>query len=122
MTHIILIDLSSIAHQLFHVVGNDPNPDATSIKTVERVRALASGQPHVAVCMDGPPYFRRDIDPAYKAQRDKENNAVIGHQIALAADALRADGFPVWQVTGFEADDIIASAERDFYSRGISCA
>ena len=110
MTNIILIDLSSIAHQLFHVTANDPNPDATSIKTVERVRALASGQPHVAVCMDGPPYFRKDIDPAYKAQRDKENNAVIAHQIALAADALRADGFPVWQVTGFEADDLLATA------------
>ena len=109
-TTIVLVDLSSIAHQLFHVTANDPNPDATSIKTVERVRALASGQPHVAVCMDGPPYFRKDIDPAYKAQRDKENNAVIAHQIALAADALRADGFPVWQVTGFEADDLLATA------------
>ena len=112
-TTIVLVDLSSIAHQLFHVTANDPNPDATSIKTVERVRALASGQPHVAVCMDGPPYFRKDIDPAYKAQRDKENNAVIGHQIALAADALRADGFPVWQVTGFEADDLLATATAE---------
>ncbi len=110
MTNILLIDLSSIVHQLFHVTANDPNPDATSIRTVERIRALASGQPHVAVCMDGPPYFRKDIDPTYKAQRDKENNAVIGHQIATAADALRAEGFPVWQVKGFEADDLIATA------------
>ena len=97
MTNIIGIDLSSIAHMQFHTSGNDADPNATAIKTVERVRALASGQPHVVVCMDGPPYFRKDIDPQYKAQRDKENNAVIGHQIATAADMLRADGFPVWQ-------------------------
>lgn len=109
-TNILLIDLSSIAHLMFHTSGDNPNPDATSLKTVERVRALASGQPHVAICLDTPPYFRMAISPDYKAKRDKENNAVIGHQIAVAADTLRADGFPIWGAKGYEADDVIASA------------
>jgi 5'-3' exonuclease len=113
--NILLIDLSSITHLMFHTSGNDPDPDATSTKTVERVRALASGQPHCAICLDSPPYFRRDVDPTYKAQRDKDNNAVIGHQLALAADRLRADGFPIWGVKGYEADDIIASATTMFH-------
>lgn len=112
-TNILLIDLSSIAHREFHTSANDPDPNATATKTVAKVRALASGRlSGVAIAMDGPPYFRKDIDPAYKAQRDKENNAVVGHQIATAADTLRADGFPVWQVRGFEADDIVASASK----------
>lgn len=110
MSNILLIDLSSIAHLMFHASGDDPNPDATSIKTIERVRALASGQPHVAVCLDTPPYFRMTVDPTYKAKREKDNNAVIGHQIAITADALKADGFPVWGAQGYEADDVIASA------------
>lgn len=110
-TNILLIDLSSIAHREFHTSANDPDQNATATKTVAKVRAFASGRRSgVAIAMDGPPYFRKDIDPAYKAQRDKENNAVVGHQIATAADTLRADGFPVWQAKGFEADDIVASA------------
>ena len=114
MTNILLIDLSSIAHPLFHVSASDPNPDATSIKTVERVRALASGQPHVAVCCDSGRSFRRDIDPAYKANRP-ESDATLQHQIALAMDTLRAEGFPVWAAKGFEADDLIATATTMFH-------
>jgi len=114
---ILLIDLSSILHREWHTSGNDPNPDATSMKTVERVRALAGDRRSgVAIALDSPPYLRKQVDPAYKAQRDKENNAVIAHQMALAADTLRADGFPVWGMTGYEADDVIASATRCAFS------
>ena len=108
--NILLVDLASIGHAMWHVCANEPDPNAASIKTVERVRALASGQPHVAICLDSPPYFRMDVSPDYKAKRDKENNAAVSHQLAVAADTLRADGFPVWAVKGYEADDAIASA------------
>ena len=81
--NILLVDLSSIGHAMFHVCANEPDPNAASIKTVERVRALASGQPHVAICLDSPPYFRTGIDPGYKAQRDKDNNAVVSHQLGF---------------------------------------
>lgn len=109
MTNILLIDLNSIAHPLFHVSASDPNPNATSIKTVERVRALASGQPHVAVCCDSGRSFRRDISPDYKANRPP-TDATLQHQITLAMETLADDGFPVWAVKGFEADDLIATA------------
>lgn len=114
MTNILLIDLSSIAHPLFHVSASNPNPNATSIGTVARVRALASGQPHVAVCCDSGRSFRRDIDPAYKANRPP-SDATLQHQIALAIDVLKTDGFPVWAVPGFEADDLIATAVYHAY-------
>ena len=74
---ILLIDLSSILHPLWHLSTNDPNPDATSIKTVARVRALASGQPHVAICIDSPKSFRRELDPTYKAQRERDRKSVV---------------------------------------------
>jgi len=109
MTNILLIDLSSIAHPLFHVSASDPNPNATSIKTVERVRALATGQPYVAVCCDSGRSFRRDISDDYKANRPP-SDATLQHQITLAIETLTDDGFPVWSVKGFEADDLIATA------------
>ncbi len=109
MTNILLIDLSSIAHPIFHVEASNPDPNATSTKTVERVRALASGQPFCAVCCDSGRSFRKDIDPQYKAQRP-ETDAALKHQIDLAIETLKGDGFPVWAVKGFEADDLLATA------------
>lgn len=108
---LLLIDLSSITHALYHQSANEPDPNWTANRTVARVHALASGKPSgVAVCLDTPPYFRKDIDPDYKANRQKEHNAAVSHQIAVAVDALKADGFPVWGAAGYEADDIIATA------------
>ncbi len=107
MTNVLLIDLSSIAHPLYHV--SVPPFSDVSTKTVERVRALASGQPHVGVCVEGGRSFRKDLDPSYKANRP-ESDAALYHQIDLAIDTLRADGFPILRADGFEADDVIASA------------
>lgn len=109
MKSLLLIDLSSIAHPIWHMCGSDPNVDACSQKIVERVLQLASSFPHAAICCDAGRSFRNDLSPDYKAQRP-ERDAALMHQIELAVDALRAEGFPVWKVTGYEADDLIASA------------
>jgi 5'-3' exonuclease len=106
---LILIDLSSIAHPIWHTSGKDPDVDATSRRTIEKVHGLASNQPHVAVCYDTGVSFRKDIDPEYKANRPTAD-AALHHQISLAVDALRIAGFPLWGAKGFEADDVIAAA------------
>lgn len=111
MNTILLIDLSSIAHPIWHIESANPDPNATSVQTVARIRALASGQPHVALCCDKGPYLRKAISADYKATRPEAPQA-LHHQIDLAIETLRADGFPVWQVKGYEADDLIATAER----------
>src|SRR5439155_11097999 len=96
-------------HMLWHVSGSDPNPDAVSVKTVERVRALASNQPHVAICTDSGKSFRHELSQDYKATRP-ESDAALQHQIAEAIDVLKEDGFPIYAVKGFESDDLIATA------------
>lgn len=106
---LVLIDLSSIAYPIWHTAASDPNPNATSQQIVARVTALASGATRAAVCVDSGKSFRKDIAPTYKANRP-EREAALMHQIHVAIDALRADGFPIWKADGFEADDLIASA------------
>ncbi len=106
---LVLIDLSGIAHPLWHVNDGAANPNATSIAIVERIRALASAHRHVAICCDSGKSFRAEIDASYKAQRP-ESDARLHHQITLAVETLRGDGFPIWAVKGFEADDLIATA------------
>ena len=111
---LVLIDLSGIAHPLWHVNDGNPNPNATSIAIVERIRAMASAHRHVAICCDSGKSFRADIDPTYKAQRP-ESDARLMHQIALAVETLRGDGFPIWAAKGFEADDVIATAVKEAF-------
>jgi 5'-3' exonuclease len=89
----------------------DPDPNHTSVQTVAKVRALASGQQNVAVCCDSGKSFRHQVDPDYKANRP-ESDATLQHQITLARETLLADGFPVWAVRGFEADDLIATGAK----------
>jgi 5'-3' exonuclease len=108
-TEIVLIDLSSIAFPIYLTSGSDPDPDHASQQIIARVRALASGHAHVAIACDSGRSFRHEIAPTYKANRP-EREAPLYHQIGLAKEALAGDGFPVWSVAGFEADDILASA------------
>jgi 5'-3' exonuclease len=108
---IVLIDFSSIAHPIWHMAASDPNPDATSIGIIAKVRALTSGQPHAALCLDSPKSFRKEMDATYKAERESKP-APFFHQCELALETLKGDGFPQWMAEGFEADDIIASARR----------
>jgi 5'-3' exonuclease len=112
-SQLLLIDLSGIAHQIWHVSGDEPDPSYVSTQIIARVRALASEHPYAAVCCDSGKSFRAEIDPTYKAQRDTENRAPLKHQMDVACETFRADGFPVWAVKGFEADDLIATACRE---------
>ena len=108
-TPVLLVDLSSIGHPIWHVSQAEPDPDYTSQRTAAIVRQLASDHPHTAICCDSLISFRKDIDSTYKANRPA-TEAALHHQIYLAREALEADGFPVWKVDGFEGDDIIATA------------
>jgi DNA polymerase-1 len=106
---LVLIDLSSIAYPIYLTTQADPDPNKASQQIVARVRDLVNGHPHAAVCCDAGRSFRHDLTTAYKANRP-EREAPLHHQIALACETLQADGFPVWSVKGFEADDLIAAA------------
>lgn len=106
---LVLVDLSSIAYPIWHMTQSAANANEASQQIVARIRSLASSQPHVAICCDKGQSFRKDLAPSYKANRP-EHEAMLHHQIRLAKETLAADGFPLWEVAGFEADDLIASA------------
>ena len=106
---VLLIDLSSIGHPIWHISSQEPDPNYTSQRTAAVIRELAADHPHAAICCDSPQSFRKDLDATYKANRPPAQ-AALHHQIDLAREALEADGFPVWLVDGFEGDDLIATA------------
>ena len=114
---VLLVDLSSIAHPIWHMSQQEPDPDHTSQRTAAVVRSLAADHPHTAICCDSAKSFRKELDTTYKANRPKAE-APLHHQIDLAREALEADGFPVWCVDGFEGDDLIASASVYYLAAG----
>jgi 5'-3' exonuclease len=111
MAAVVLIDLSSILHREFAIHQQDGDVNATAHNVVDKVRRLAAGQPFVAICCDSGKSFRKDISPGYKSNR-KDRDPSLYHQQTMALDKLKADGFPIWSVKEFEADDLLATATR----------
>ena len=115
---LLLVDMSSLVHPLFHVSSKEPDRDWTSITAIGRVRALASRYAHTAICCDRGRSFRKDISADYKANRPERDGALI-HQLGLTEDGLRRDGFAIWGESGYEADDIIATAAGMAVAEGL---
>jgi 5'-3' exonuclease len=106
---VILIDLSSIVHPLYHQSANEPDPNWTSVQAIARVRELASRSPFVGICADSGRSFRKDIDASYKANRPEKNEPLV-HQLRMTEEKLAGDGLPILKAAGYEADDVIATA------------
>lgn len=106
---ILLVDLSSLFRPIWEMSGKEADQDYASKATVARVHDLANGFDHVAICCDSRKSWRKELAPTYKANRPASEEPML-HQLRMAQDQLKEDGFPVWQAEGFEADDVIASA------------
>lgn len=115
---VLLLDLSSLVYPLWHVGTKEPDPNWTSNTAIDRARSLASKYTYAAICLDKGRSFRKDIDPTYKANRPGRD-AALGHQIKLTIEGLERDGFALFGVDCFEADDLIASATMQAVERGL---
>ena len=77
------------------------------------LRLLEEEQPHyIAVAVDPPgPSFRREIYADYKGHREKTPRE-LGEQMARAREILEAMRISVFEVSGFEADDVIGTLAK----------
>ena len=106
---LLLVDLSSLFVPIYKMSAAEADPDYASKATVARVHEMASGFEGVAVCCDSRKSWRKELCPEYKAQRPAQEEPLY-HQLRLAKEQLAADGFPMWEAEGFEADDCIGAA------------
>lgn len=68
---------------------------------------------HIAVCFD-PPHgvtFRHDIFPEYKAKREAQPEDIT-LSVPYIKEIVEAYRIPVFEVSGFEADDVIGTLSR----------
>ena len=125
----LLIDGHAMVHRSFRAISvnrsltvSSTGEDVTGVYGFASVfiRALNEWQPtHVAVAFDTPtPTFRHERFPEYKAQRPPSPPELRG-QFARVKELMAAFAVPVYELPGFEADDIIGTLSRQAEAAGV---
>jgi DNA polymerase-1 len=123
---LLLFDGNALVHRAFHAL-----PPLTQRKTGEIVNAVygfastllkvfADFRPtHWAIAFDRPtPTFRHEMFEEYKAQRPAMPEELKG-QIRKVHQLVEAFHIPVFEMDGFEADDILGTLSRQANEHGI---
>ena len=122
---LLLIDGNNLVHRAYHAL-----PPLSVSKTGEMVNAvfgfassllkvLSDLKPdYCGVAFDKGPSFRRDDFAAYKAQRKKADEELI-NQWPRVRQLVDAFGMPVFELEGFEADDLLGSLARQATERDV---
>ena len=127
---LLLVDGSSYLYRAFHAMPdlrvdrNDPASQATGAirGMVNMLQSLRREYPrHHAVCVFDAkgPTFRDDIYPAYKATRSPMPDD-LRSQIEPIHRLVRLMGWPLLDVPGVEADDVIATLAHLASTQGMS--
>ena len=126
---LMLMDGHAMVHRSFHAISvrghlsvTATGEDTTGVYGFTNVflRALQDWQPsYCAIAFDtSAPTFRHQRFEQYKAQREAAP-AELRHQFGRVKQLMAAFGVPVFELDGFEADDIIGTLSRQAESQGI---
>lgn len=75
---------------------------------------------HIAVCFDPHgPTFRHEMYPEYKAQREAQPED-ISASVPIIKEIVEAYRIPIFEVPGYEADDVIGTLARMAQARGFT--
>lgn len=118
MNRLVLIDGNAIMHRAYHALPPLTSPDGNPTHVVYGfvsmiLKIFNDLKPtHMAVAFDRPgPTFREKLFEKYQAQRPKMEDDFVG-QIPLVHEMVEAFGIPIYEMDGFEADDMIGTVCR----------
>jgi DNA polymerase-1 len=122
-----LVDAHSLIYQVFHALPEMSGPSGQPVGAVHGfVRDIVDlievrGADYLVAAFDHPgPTFRHELYDQYKIQRE-EMPADLQLQIPVILRFLEALGVPCPALSGFEADDILATLARQVEAAGIDC-
>ncbi len=119
MNRLVLIDGNAILHRAFHALPITlTTPEGTPVNavygfTTMLFKLFSDLQPtYIAVAFDrAAPTFRKQMFASYQSHRPKMDEGLVG-QIEKVHDVVRSFGIPVYELDGYEADDVIGSLAR----------
>lgn len=126
MQRLFLLDAFALIYRGYYALIRSPRVTSTGLDTsaifgfVNTLYDLLRKEDpsHIAVCFDpAGPTFRHEEFPEYKAQRDKQPEAIT-IAIPYIKRILKAFRIPVVEVEGFEADDVIGTLSRHAEQQG----
>lgn len=122
---VLLVDANGLVYRAFfalpYFTTRDGRPtNAVYGFTTMLLKVLDEEQPeYVAAAFDKPgPTFRHEASAAYKATRPRMPDD-LRPQVVLAKDVVEALGLPVFEVAGYEADDVIGTIARRAEAQGM---
>ena len=121
-----LLDGTALAYRAFHALLRSRLTDRAGRPTgaifgflTTLFRILKDEAPdHLAVAFDPPgPTFRHALYPEYKATRERMPDE-LREQMPRVREVVRALGYPILEVPGWEADDVLATVARSASAEG----
>jgi DNA polymerase I len=115
MQKLVLIDGNAIIHRAFHALPPLTNKDGNLTNAVYGffsmiLKIKADLRPeYLIVCFDRPkPTFRKELYVGYQAKRPSMDEGLVP-QISLVHKGLEKANVPIFEVDGYEADDLIGT-------------
>ncbi len=124
---LLLVDGSSYLYRAFHALPDLRNAAGEPTGAIYGVlnmlrRLLADYKADYLACVFDArgKTFRDEMYAQYKANRPPMPDD-LGAQVGPLLDAIRASGWPLLQIEGVEADDVIGTLAREAEKRGLRC-
>jgi DNA polymerase-1 len=125
MTRLMLLDSNGLIYRGYHALPPLTTSKGELVNAVFGfcsilLRGIQDVRPeYVAACFDLPgPTFRHEQFAAYKATRTPMPDD-LRSQFPKVREVVAALGIPVYEMAGYEADDVIGTITRDLDTRGI---
>jgi 5'-3' exonuclease len=119
---LLAVDGNALAHRVWHAVGGDEAPDLEATERFLTVLARLAGSTRPTACVvgfdDPRRSLRRELHPAYKAQRPAKSGPLVRFLDRLP-QLLAELGLCVVTPPGLEADDVLGSAAELAHRRGV---
>ena len=127
MKTLLLVDGSSYLYRAFHALpdlrnqADEPTGAIHGVLNMLRRLRREYSADYLACVFDAKGRtFRDDLYPEYKAHRPPMPDALAA-QIAPLKQAIQALGWPLLEVEGVEADDVIGTLAREAEEKGMRC-
>ncbi len=112
---LVLLDAHAILHRAYHALPDFMSPNGEPTGALYGVVTMVLGiieqfkPTYIAACFDLPePTYRHTAYAAYKGTRSETDDALV-MQIKRSYDLFAAFGIKVFEVPGFEADDMLGT-------------
>ncbi len=120
---LVLLDVHAILHRAYHALPEfssskgEPTGGLYGLCTMI-IKIVGELHPnYIAACYDLPgPTYRHEAYKDYKAGRSKTDDALVA-QIIRSKDIFKAFNIPVYEMAGFEADDMLGTIVEQVLTR-----